>query len=45
MFQLRNDPVAATRQAKTLLALYAASVVPLALLFNVYLSVCGLGVS
>eukprot|EP00629_Pelagomonadales_sp_RCC1024_P011749 CAMPEP_0119269696 /NCGR_PEP_ID=MMETSP1329-20130426/6999_1 /TAXON_ID=114041 /ORGANISM="Genus nov. species nov., Strain RCC1024" /LENGTH=393 /DNA_ID=CAMNT_0007269697 /DNA_START=127 /DNA_END=1305 /DNA_ORIENTATION=- len=33
MYQLRNDPVAATRQAKTLLALYAASVVPLALLF------------
>lgn len=43
MFQLRDDPEAAARQARTLLAIYAAAVVPLAALFNVYLSACGLG--
>ena len=44
MFQLRDDPRAAKRQATTLLAVYAAAVVPLAFLFNAYLTACGLSV-
>ena len=44
MFQLRDDPKAAKRQATTLLAVYAAAVVPLAFLFNAYLTACGLSV-
>ena len=44
MFQLRDDPTAAKRQARTLLAVYAAAVVPLAFLFNAYLTACGLSV-
>ena len=44
MFQLRDNPKAAKRQATTLLAVYAAAVVPLAFLFNAYLTACGLSV-
>lgn len=44
MFQLRDDPKAAKRQARTLLVVYAAAVVPIALLFNAYLSFCALNI-
>ena len=44
MFQLRDDPRAAKRQATTLLAVYAAAVAPLAFLFDAYLRTCGLSV-
>ena len=44
MFQLRDDPRAAKRQARTLLVVYAAAVAPLAFLFNAYLTACGLSV-
>ena len=37
MFQLRDNPKAAKRQARTLLVVYAAAVAPLAFLFNAYL--------
>ena len=44
MFQLRDNPRAAKRQARTLLVVYAAAVAPLAFLFNAYLTACGLSV-
>ena len=45
MFQLRDDPKAAKRQARTLLVVYAAAVAPLAFLFDAYLRTCGLNIS
>ena len=44
MFQLRDNPKGAKRQARTLLVVYAAAVAPLAFLFNTYLTACGLSV-
>ena len=44
MFQLRDNPKGAKRQARTLLVVYAAAVAPLAFLFDAYLRTCGLSV-
>ena len=45
MFQLRDDPRAAKRQARTLLVVYAAAVAPLVFLFDAYLRCTGLNIS
>ena len=42
MYQLRDAPRLAAKQAKALLVIYAAAAVPLSFLFQLYLTYCGL---